>query len=135
MMKTNTAPTAQTKPTTAAPSQPIVWPPLAVLLAGVAVLALVLLDGPAVARAVAVLAYLAVVPGLACVRLIRLPDALAQFVVGVALSLGLGVLVAQVMVALGRWSPLLGLCVLVTVGSLAAGLELVRNIRSARAVS
>lgn len=133
MMKTNTAPTAETKPSTAEPSQPFVWPPLAVLLASGAVLALVLLDGPAVARAVAVLAYLAVVPGLACVRLIRLPDALAQFVVGVALSLALGVLVAQAMVALGRWSPLLGLCVLVTIATLAAVLELVRSVRSARA--
>jgi hypothetical protein len=111
---------------------PPVWPPLLVLLAGVGVLALALLDGPGTVRAVAVLGYLAVVPGLAWVRLIRLPDGLAQFVIGVALSLALGTLVAQAMVQLKRWSPLLGLCALVTVASLAALLELLRNGRARR---
>jgi hypothetical protein len=98
-----------------------------VLLWGAAVLALVLLDGPAPVRAVGVLAYIAIAPGLACVRLIRLPDRLTQFVVGVALSLALGILAAQAMVYLRRWSPLLGLCVLVVVASLAALIELAQN--------
>lgn len=111
---------------------PNVWPPLLTLLAGLGVLALVLLNGPATVRAVAVLTYLAIVPGLACVRLIRLPDRLTQFVLGVALSLALGTLVAQGMVQLRCWSPLLGLCVLVTVASVAALTELVRNSRAAR---
>nr|BFE58269.1 hypothetical protein GCM10020063_027950 [Dactylosporangium thailandense] len=111
---------------------PNVWPPLLTLLAGAGVLALVLLSGPATVRAVAVLAYLTVVPGLACVRLIRLPGRLTQFVLGVALSLALGTLVAQAMVQLRRWSPLLGLCALVTVGSVAALTELIRNRRATR---
>jgi hypothetical protein len=111
---------------------PTVWPPLLVLLAGVGVLALVLLDGPGTVRAVAGLGYLAAIPGLAWVRLIRLPDGLTQFVAGVALSLALGILVAQAMVQLHRWSPLFGLCALVTVASLGALLELVRNGRAAR---
>ncbi|MFG2045177.1 hypothetical protein [Dactylosporangium sp. NPDC048998] len=111
---------------------PTVWPPLLTLLAGAGVLALVLLSGPATVRAVAVLAYLAIVPGLACVRLIRLPDRLTQFVLGVALSLALGTVVAQAMVQLRRWSPTLGLCALVTVASVAALTELVRNWRTAR---
>jgi hypothetical protein len=112
--------------------KPTVWPPLLVLLAGVGVLALVLLDGPDAVRAVAVLAYLAVIPGLALVRLIRLPDRVTEFVIAVAVSLALGILVAQAMVQLRRWSPLLGLCVLVTVASLAALLELLRYGRAAR---
>ncbi|GAA2344952.1 hypothetical protein GCM10010170_030840 [Dactylosporangium salmoneum] len=111
---------------------PTVWPPLLTLLAGAGVLALVLLSGPATVRAVAVLTYLAIVPGLACVRLIRLPDRLTRFILGVALSLALGVLVAQAMVELRRWSPTLGLCALVAIASLAALTELVRNWRTAR---
>jgi hypothetical protein len=103
------------------------WPPLVLLLSGTGVLALVLLDGPAIVRAVGVLGYIAVAPGLACVRLIRLPDRLTQFVIGVALSLALGILVAQAMVHLRRWSPLLGLCALVAIASLAALIELVRD--------
>lgn len=126
------APTAQAEPAAAQRSRPRVWPPLVVLLSGAVVLALALFDGPAAARGVAVLAYLAVVPGLAWVRLIRLPDRLTQVVVGVTLSLALGILVAQAMLVLGRWSPPLGLGVLVIVASLAAGLELARDVRAAR---
>jgi hypothetical protein len=108
------------------------WPPLAVLLSGAGVLTLVLLDGPAALRAVSVLTYIAVVPGLACARLIRLPDPLTQFVVGVALSVALGILVAQAMVYLQRWSPLLGLYALAVIASLAALIELVRDRLAAR---
>lgn len=106
---------------------PAAWPPLVLLLSGAGVLTVVLLDVPAVVRAVGVLAYIAVAPGLAWVRLIRLPDRLTQFVIGVALSFALGILVAQAMVYLQRWSPLLGLCALVAIASLAALIELVRD--------
>lgn len=116
----------------AAERPPALWPPRLVLLAGVAVLALALLDVPGTVRAVAVLTYLAVVPGLAWVRLIRPPDGVAQFVIGVALSLALGILVAEAMLQLRRWSPLLGLGTLVAVASLAALLELLRTKRMAR---
>jgi hypothetical protein len=102
------------------------------LLAGGGVLGLVLLDGPGTVRAVAVLAYLSVIPGLAWVRLTSVPDGVTQFIIGVALSLSLGILVAQAMVQLRRWSPLAGLCALVTVASLAALLELLRNGRATR---
>ncbi|MGW5671792.1 hypothetical protein [Micromonospora sp. NPDC003776] len=103
------------------------WPALATLIAGAGVVNLVLWEVPGVLRAVAVLGYLAVAPGLACVRLIRIPDGLSRFVVGVALSLALGVLVAQGMIHLHRWSPLLGLAVLTGIASLAALIELGRN--------
>ncbi|WP_200210972.1 hypothetical protein [Micromonospora coerulea] len=103
------------------------WPALVTLLAGGGVLALVVSDGPSILRAVSVPAYIAVAPGLACARLIRIPDGLSRFVIGVALSLALGVLVAQGMIHLHRWSPLLGLSTLTAVASLASLTELVRN--------
>ena len=102
------------------------WPALATLLAGAGVVNLVLWDVPGILRAVVVLGYLAVAPGLACARLIRIPDGLSRFVVGVALSLALGVLVAQGMIQLHRWSPLLGLAALTAIASLAALIELGR---------
>ena len=103
------------------------WPALVTLFAGGGVLALVVWDVPSILRAVSVPVYIAVAPGLACARLIRIPDGLSRFVVGVALSLALGVLVAQGMIHLHRWSPLLGLTTLTAVASLASLTELVRN--------
>ncbi|PWU47801.1 hypothetical protein DLJ46_13415 [Micromonospora globispora] len=108
------------------------WPALLIVLVGPGVLALVVWDGPSALRAVSVLAYLAVVPGLACARLIRMSDGLSRFVIGVALSLALGVLVAQGMIQLHRWSPLLGLSTLTTIASLAAVTELARDVREHR---
>lgn len=102
------------------------WPALATLLANAGVINLVLWDVPGNLRAVIVLGYLAVAPGLACARLIRIPDGLSRLVVGVALSLALGVLVAQGMIHLHRWSPPLGLAALTAIASLAALIELAR---------
>lgn len=103
------------------------WPAVLTLLAGGGVLALVVWDGPSILRAVSVPVYIAVAPGLACARLIRIPDSLSRFVVGVALSLAVGVLVAQGMIHLHRWSPLLGLSALTSIASLAAVIELGRD--------
>ncbi|MFG2054501.1 hypothetical protein ACGFI9_10740 [Micromonospora sp. NPDC048930] len=103
------------------------WSALATLIATGVVVNLVLWDVPGVLRAVGVLGYLAVVPGLACARLIRIPDGLSTFVVGVALSLALGVLVAQGMIHLHRWSPQLGLAALAGIAALAALIELGRD--------
>ena len=128
----NAEPTAEKGEVGAVNRPSTVWPPLLVLLAGCAVLALTLLDGPAGIRALAVLSYVAVVPGLAWARLLRLPGGLTQFVIGVALSLALGTLVAQAMIALRSWSPLLGLGILVAVASPAALLELAGHWRSRR---
>ncbi|BCJ74081.1 hypothetical protein CS0771_36250 [Catellatospora sp. IY07-71] len=107
------------------------WPPVLVLLAGPVVLTLVLLDVPGVVRAAPVLAYLAVVPGAACVRLVRLPDRSLGLLLGVGLSLALALLVSQAMVYLRLWSPLRGLAALVAVASLAACAELLRSVRPA----
>ncbi|SIM50576.1 hypothetical protein [Micromonospora cremea] len=98
------------------------------LLASGGVLALVVWDVPGILRAVSVLVYIAAAPGLACARLIRIPDGPSRFVVGVALSLALGVLVAQGMIHLHRWSPLLGLATLTTIASLVALIELAQVV-------
>ena len=99
--------------------------PLLTLLAGPAVLALIVLDTPVWLRAGPVLLYLAAVPGYALVRLLRLPDPVMTALLGVGLSLAVGIIVAQLMIYLHLWSPLLGLSTLVALASVATGVELV----------
>jgi hypothetical protein len=100
------------------------WPPLLLGGAGLVVLALVLTGKPGVLRAAAVIGYVMTVPGLACIRLLRLPDRLPELAFGVGLSLALAVLVAQAMIYLEIWSPARGIAILVVIGSLAACAEL-----------
>ena len=103
-------------------------PPLLLLLAGPAVLALIVLDAPAWLRAGPVLLYAGVVPGYALVRLLRLPDPLMTALLGVGMSLALGLVVAQLMIYTHLWSPLLGLSALVVLASTAAGKDLVPGL-------
>jgi hypothetical protein len=99
-------------------------PPLLLLLAGPAVLTLIVFNTPAWLRAAPVLLYVAAVPGYALVRLLRLSDPLMSALLGVGLSLALGLLVAQLMIYAHLWSPLLGLSTLVVLASAAAAVEL-----------
>jgi hypothetical protein len=100
------------------------WAPLLLSWVGLVVLALVLTGKPGPLRAVSVIGYVMTVPGLACIRLLSLPDRLLQLVFGVGLSLALAVLVAQAMIYLEVWSPVRGITVLVVIASLASCGEL-----------
>jgi hypothetical protein len=111
------------------------WPPVLLLSLGVAVLALVVMRAPPALRAAPVIAYVVTVPGLACVRLARLSDRVAELALGVGLSLALGVVVAQAMIYLRHWSPAVGLAILVGIASIAAGAELLAVRRPRRVVA
>jgi hypothetical protein len=76
-----------------------------ILLSGVAALLAVAADLPTPARATAVFWFVCACPGLAWVRLLRLRDPLAEFVLGVALSLVAATLAAEALVLLRMWSP------------------------------
>jgi hypothetical protein len=108
------------------------WPPLLIVLISCVVVALVAVDAPAVVRAGPVLLYIATVPGLACVRLIRTPDRLTTLLLGVGLSLALGTIVAVAMLYLRWWSPTLGVATLATTACAAAAVEVFRTARTAR---
>jgi hypothetical protein len=101
------------------------WPPLLLSWLGLVVLALVLTGKSGVLRSALVIGYVMTVPGLACIRLLFLPDRLVQLVFGVGLSLALAVLVAQAMMYLEMWSPVRGMAILVVIGSLASCGELI----------
>jgi hypothetical protein len=111
------------------------WPPILLLATGVAVLALVVMRAPVALRAVPVIAYVMTVPGLACVRLARLSDRLAELALGVGLSLALAVVVAQAMIYSKLWSPTLGIAILVVTASIAAAADLLAARRPRRRVT
>ena len=78
----------------------------ALLLASglIAVLAL-LPHVPVPVRAVLIVGFALVSPGLAWVRLVHIEDRLAELTLGVALSIAIGTLVASLQAYAGAWSP------------------------------
>ena len=106
--------------------------PLLLLLTGPAVLVLVAFEVPSWARAVPALTYIAVVPGLAWMRLLRLADRGTEVLLAIGLSLAIGVLVAQLMIYLHVWSSTLGLAALVVIASLPGLVELYLGPRPGR---
>ena len=64
-------------------------------------------DGGTV-QLVAIILYLLFCPGLALIRLVRLSDPLAEFVLAIASSIALDLLLAETMVLLHLWSPAAG---------------------------
>jgi hypothetical protein len=108
---------------------------LLLLLSGPAVLVLVVFDAPSWVRAVPVFAYIAVVPGLAWIRLLRLTDRFTEILLGIGLSLAIGVLVAQLMIYLHAWTSTLGLSMLVAIASLPVLVDLYLGPRPDRSTA
>ena len=67
---------------------------------------------PVPVRAVLVVGFALVSPGLAWVRLLGLHDRLAELTLGIALSIALGTLVASLQAYAGAWSPRASIVVL-----------------------
>lgn len=98
-------------------SRPSAWAVLAPLSALLAVTSVVAGFG-APLQPLLVGWFLLVCPGMAFVPLLRVGSPLLELALGAAVSIGLGVVVGQVMVFTDMWSPLGGLLALsvVTVG-------------------
>jgi hypothetical protein len=128
ILHTNVVPVRWTGAGGSGRDMPRLTAPVLQLVAGVIVLGLVLTGAPAAVRVAPVLTYVAAVPGLACIRLLRPGDVATTAALGVGLSLALAVLVAQAMVYTGWWSPALGVAVLVTIASAASAAEIVRGM-------
>lgn len=103
--------------------------PAASIALALAVLAVVLADLDSPLRPALVLPFLLLAPGMAVVRLLRIPDTAAVLMLAVGLSLALASLVAGTMVYTGTWSPVGGLVGL-TLFTLAANVaEVVMFVR------
>jgi hypothetical protein len=100
-----------------------VWPTLIIASAGAAALAR---WGPAEdpARPLVEAWFLLVCPGMALVRLLRLPEPATELLLAVALSLALDALLPGTMLYLGLWSPAGGLLALTGVSLAGACLQL-----------
>ena len=107
----------------------------AVAIVGSAVITvlLTLADLRSPVRVVSALWFLLVCPGMAVVRVLRVRDAVAEWTLAVALSLGLDALVAEAMLYAGVWSPASALLVLTGIGIAGAVLQLVPSVVAIRA--
>ena len=70
-----------------------------------AAIAAIVTDAAQPLRALAVLGFLVLCPGMAFVRLLRLKDAWAEWTLAIALSLAIDALVATFILYVGLWSP------------------------------
>ncbi|HET8716983.1 MAG TPA: hypothetical protein VFM50_04465 [Nocardioidaceae bacterium] len=94
-------------------------------LGAAALVAMLVQPGPPV-QPLLVFAFALAAPGLAVVGLLEPSSLMWHLVMGVAISIALGVAVAQVLLFMGVWSPELGLLLLVAVTWVAAGIQLLR---------
>ncbi len=102
---------------------PWLWP-AAIALSAIAVVMVVFGNAPQPLRPVIAFWFLLVCPGMALVRLLRLKEALAEWILAIALSLAIEALVAGLMVFTGLWSPGAGLAALVVISLAGALLQL-----------
>ena len=80
------------------------WP-LLITLSLIGAVAAIVADAPQPVRAILLLWFLVVCPGMAFVRLLRLQGALLEWTLAVALSLAIDLLVAVFVLYVGLWSP------------------------------
>jgi hypothetical protein len=92
------------------------WPAI-ITISTALVTALILNDVQGPVRTVVAAWFLFICPGMSFVRLLRLPNQAHQFVLAVALSLVLELLIAMVVVYMGAWSMTLVLAILVVLTS------------------
>jgi hypothetical protein len=94
-----------------------------VILASVAAVVVVTaIELPAPIRAPIVIWFIAICPGMALVRLLRLDQPAVEVMLAIALSVAIGGLVPAALLYAGRWSPAWTLAILaaITIGGLAA---------------
>jgi hypothetical protein len=94
----------------------------------------VALDWPVPLRPALVIGFVAICPGMAIVRLLRLDSILIELALAIAVSLALAGLLASALVYAGLWSPnvVLELLVVIAVGGLVLGLRQRRSRVSQR---
>lgn len=111
--------------TTVPASRSTVWSVIGAVSA-VAALAVVLgsVGGPL--QAAVVFWFVLVCPGTTMLCLLESISGWWHLLIGVAVSIALGVVVAQLLLFAGAWSPVAGLLVLAAITCVAAGLQLTR---------
>jgi hypothetical protein len=106
----------------------LVWPYVISLLAAITAV-LVLLDVSIAPRAPLVLAFAAICPGMALVRLLRLVEPVPELLLAIVVSLGVSALVATVTIYAGIWNPAVSFLVIVGLTLVAVLADLLRARR------
>lgn len=80
-------------------------------------------------RAVTVVPYILIVPGLSWVRLLRLNNRLSELTLAIAMSITMTMFVATAMVYLDSWLPSSGFALLIFIGLAGVLLQLALDVR------
>jgi len=107
-----------------------IWPYLISILAAISAV-LVVLDLPIPPRAILVLAFATVCPGMALIRLLRLEEPLMELLLAIVVSLGLAGVVAIATVYAGAWNAQIVLLALVEITLVAVLADALRSDRAA----
>lgn len=75
-------------------------------------------------RPIVVFLFMLIIPGLALTRLMRIKDFLTELIIAIAISLGISILMSEVMVFAHLWSPAVGFIILVSISLIGAALQL-----------
>jgi hypothetical protein len=102
--------------------KPWLWPAL-IVASAVAAVAFVLIGWDHPLRSLVVLWFLCVIPGLAVLHPLELPDPVTGLALVVPLSLAIDALVAGILVYAGVWSPHLAIMIVAVLSIAALGLS------------
>ena len=93
-----------------------------ILASVISVVVVTAIELPAPIRAPVVIWFIAICPGMALVRLLRLDQPAVEVMLAIALSVAIGGLVPAALLYAGRWSPpwTLAILIAITIGGLAA---------------
>ena len=100
-----------------------VWPVL-ILLSSLASVGVTFADWQSPIRALLILWFIVICPGMGLVRLLRLHDPLAEFMFAIGLSIALATIVASAILYADLWSPPLILAILATISIAGAFVQL-----------
>ena len=106
----------------------LLWP-FVILISAFSSGMLVFIGTETILRQLLVLWFLLVCPGMAYIRLMRLQNALVEWILAIGLSLALELLLALALVYLHFWQPQLGLLLLIGLSFLGAILGLFQALR------
>lgn len=104
----------------------LLWPVVITASAAMAVATALLDTGPPV-QPLLVIWFLLVCPGMAFVRLLRLPGLVLQWILAIVVSIALGVVVSQAFLYLHYWSPVAGLVTLAAFSLVGVILQLLQD--------
>ena len=83
-------------------------------------------------RTVVGLWFALVCPGMAYVRLLKIQRRDAELVLAIAFSIAIGVIVSQILLIAGIWSPLLGLLVLIIISAAGGVIQVIKACSRSR---